>query len=743
MNLRTLTFIAAAAILGGVRFFLAWSKRRGQPLFETEELAGEFSSSRLLLASFLTLFAELAFIRWIAVEVRVFAYFKNLALLLCFVGFGLGCALARRAVRWPVGLKAFLGLVLVIRLPWQNGRLLERLSQSLGAAPDVEIWKAGNVWNWGHFLLAALLAGTLFLLLVSIFVPLGQIVSRQMDLAPNSLSAYSFNLLGSLAGILAFLGVSRLMLPPSVWLGLVLVGFALLQVRTTDRILLFSLLVPLFLLLHDPSDRNHFSIWTPYQQVEYSRSYAANGDYLGGYVQVNHTGYQSIVNLSEIFLARHPQLLKESPDENPYNLPFRFAAPSPAVMIVGSGTGNDVAAALRHESSSVDAVEIDPAILALGKREHPERPYDSSRVSLHLNDARAFLKRTERQYDLVLFGLLDSHTQFSDYSNMRIDNFVYTEESFREAKQRLKPTGVVFVKFQVDHPWMARRLSDMLEHTFGKPPVVFRAESSYSAFATCFVISPSARVEEALAGDLRLAAFVEKNRIVPQGARVPLTTDDWPYLYQERRWIPRTYFSVGVLVILLAFGLYLQIPEARRQAPSLFFFSMGAGFLLLETQVISRLALYFGTTWEVNGIVISALLTALLVANIVIERMRKTLPRYWLLAGLLAGLICAYVLPFERIPGSPALVGALVSAVFSVPVFFAGLLFSLEFRTVTSPGAALGANVLGAVAGGLLENLSLVIGLRALLLVTLGLYAIAGIGLSKRRETDARTVAVQ
>jgi hypothetical protein len=326
---------------------------------------------------------------------------------------------------------------------------------------------------------------------------------------------------------------------------------------------------------------------------------------------------------------------------------------------------------------------------------------------------------------------------------MRIDNFVYTEESFREAKQRLKPTGVVFVKFQVDHPWMARRLSDMLEHTFGKPPVVFRAESSYSAFATCFVISPSARVEEALAGDLRLAAFVEKNRIVPQGARVPLTTDDWPYLYQERRWIPRTYFSVGVLVILLAFGLYLQIPEARRQAPSLFFFSMGAGFLLLETKVISRLALYFGTTWEVNGIVISALLTALLVANIVIERMRKTLPRYWLLAGLLAGLICAYVLPFERIPGSPALVGALVSTVFSVPVFFAGLLFSLEFRTVTSPGAALGANVLGAVAGGLLENLSLVIGLRALLLVTLGLYAIAGIGLSKRRETDARTVAVQ
>ena len=111
MNFRTLTFVGAAAILGGIRFFLAWSKRRGRPFFENETgKLGEWSWSRLLLASFLTLFAELAFIRWIAVEVRVFAYFKNLALLLCFVGFGLGCALAHRALRWSAGLAAFLGL---------------------------------------------------------------------------------------------------------------------------------------------------------------------------------------------------------------------------------------------------------------------------------------------------------------------------------------------------------------------------------------------------------------------------------------------------------------------------------------------------------------------------------------------------------------------------------------------------------------------------------------------------------
>src|SRR5262249_45655563 len=240
--------------------------------------------SHLLLASFLTLFAELAFIRWIAVEVRAFAYFKNLALLLCFVGFGLGCALARQTTRWLTGVAAFLGLLLIVRLPIHDGKWLEGLSQSLGAAADVEIWAAGNTWHWTRFLGGALVASVLFLLMVWIFVPLGQTVSRQMDRAPSTLSAYSWNLLGSLAGILAFLGVSRLMLPPSVWLGAVLIGLALLQANGRSRFVAASLLIPVVLLLHDPSDADHYAMWTPYQQVQYTRHYDPQGNFWGGEV---------------------------------------------------------------------------------------------------------------------------------------------------------------------------------------------------------------------------------------------------------------------------------------------------------------------------------------------------------------------------------------------------------------------------------------------------------------------------
>jgi len=742
MNSRTIGYVLAVLILVVIRLAVAKRERRksGSPQAEEPE-ASPRSVWRLLLASFLVLFAELAFIRWIAVEVRIFAYFKNLALLLCFLGFGIGCALVRKPLRWSTAVKALFGLLLLIRLPWYSARALEGLSQILGAAADMSLWVTNSGGNLLEFAFAAALSALLFLLMVWVFVPLGQEVGRQMNLAPRPLMAYSQNLAASLAGILAFLAASRLMLPPWFWLGIVLLGFALLQPNAERRILLGSLLVPLVLLLHDPSSHDHYSLWTPYQQIDFTRLRAPSGEMTSGFVQVNHVGYQVIVDLAGDFLGRHPGLVKEPIDENPYNLPFRFAARAPSVMIVGSGTGNDVAAALRHDSSSVDAVEIDPGILEIGKKEHPEHPYDSPRVSPHVTDARAFLKRGTKQYDLILFGLLDSHTQLSDYANMRIDNFVYTEESFREAKAHLKPDGIIFLKFEVRHRWMARRLKKMLAATFGKEPLVFSADSSYTTRARCFVISSSNRVQEALTGDPRLADFVARNPIDSGDSEVPVTTDDWPYLYQRDKKIPRPYWSISAIIILLSLGLYSRISGNAPRRPSLFFFCMGAGFLLLETQVISRLALFFGTTWQVNGIVISAMLAALLLANVIVERSPEPMTPAWNVAALLAGLGLAYWFPFERIGGSPAVAGTVAVAVFSVPVVFAGMLFSSQFRSADSQSAALAANLLGAVAGGLMENLSLVFGMRALLLIAMGVYAFAGVGLRRRQRSSVGTKA--
>jgi spermidine synthase len=722
--------------------FLYWDAKHLRST-EVHQGSAPWSLRCLLVVSFVTLFAELAFIRWLAVEVRVFAYVKNLTLLVCFLGFGVGCALAKKRPYWMVSAFSIFSLIFLIRSPVIRNHIpYEMISQWLGAGADVEIWKAGAEWHTGHFAIAAAVCGLLLLLLALVFVPVGQTVSRQLNAAALPLAGYSWNLLGSLIGIATFFLICRGMLHPIVWFSIIFLSLAVLETRWRKALAIVSLAVPAALMLYD--NPQHV-FWTPYQQILTINRVDehGNGNWLVTDLYVNHTGYQRIVNLSPEFLARYPKLAQEPPQYNPYNVAYRFTVPSPRVLIVGAGTGNDVAAALRNGSTQVDAVEIDPGIVNLGMQLHPEHPYQSPHVNIHVTDARAFLHRASAKYDLIMFGLLDSHTQFSDYSNMRIDNFVYTEESIREAKDRLSDHGVLFIKFEVNRPWIGERIEKLLWTVFGKAPFVFQATSTYAWGATCFAISPSTNFETVIQANPALKRAA--GTFLPHGLDsnpVPITTDDWPYLYQQGRWLPRTYWSIGLLVLVLAVALYLIVPESRRQSPSLFFFSMGAGFLLLETQVISRLALFFGTTWQVNGIVIAALLSTLLIANTVIAKRQRPFRKEHLFIGLLVGLGIAYLVPFARIPGSSTVVGCFAAGVFSVPVFFAGLLFASEFRRVDSPSAALGSNILGAMVGGLLENVSLITGMRALLILAGLMYCAAALALYRGKELSYSRVDV-
>ena len=133
---------------------------------------------RLCLLSFLTLFAELAIIRWLGTEVRVFAYVKNLALLLCFLGFGLGCALAKHKPRGKPAAFALVGLILIVCNAWSGRATLQGISCALGGAQDVAIWATDSVIHWPNFLLAASIAAVLLFLTTYVFIPLGQFKDR-------------------------------------------------------------------------------------------------------------------------------------------------------------------------------------------------------------------------------------------------------------------------------------------------------------------------------------------------------------------------------------------------------------------------------------------------------------------------------------------------------------------------------------------------------------------------------------
>ena len=163
-----------------------------------------------------------------------------------------------------------------------------------------------------------------------------------------------------------------------------------------------------------------------------------------------------------------------------YEFPFNFKKEPERVAIVGAGSGNDVAAALRMGAAHVDAIEIDPAIAYLGKNYHPEHPYDDPRVTLIINDARNFFRTTHQQYDLIIYGVLDSHTALSHASNLRVDSYVYTREGITEAFKLLKPDGVLSVAFALPNESLGFKLSHILQDMPGAgKPLAVRVRYDY------------------------------------------------------------------------------------------------------------------------------------------------------------------------------------------------------------------------------------------------------------------------
>ena len=89
---------------------------------------------------------------------------------------------------------------------------------------------------------AILLVICLLLLLVAVMIPPGQWVGYYLDIAPDPISAYSANLLGSVAGIWGFAGLAFISLSPPYWFCLAFLILALID-RGHRRLVFLSLLL--------------------------------------------------------------------------------------------------------------------------------------------------------------------------------------------------------------------------------------------------------------------------------------------------------------------------------------------------------------------------------------------------------------------------------------------------------------------------------------------------------------------
>jgi spermidine synthase len=747
---------------------------------------------KLFLISVLLLFLELACIRWLPAHVAFLTFFTNTVLLACFLGMSVGCLAAGHRRNYLAATPSLLLLTLagVCAVLYLRHRLSVEVDVgSQQTSPQLVFFGTEyEQTDLAHFVVPIeAVAGAFFLLVALVFVGPGQALGQALTRVPNRLLAYTINILGSLAGILLFALVSWCELAPFWWfLPVVLVLAYLLLPRpfagqarwrwvgSCGLLIACLLLASLSSGLHPseslPADqyaweafRSYFTpgsavldktdrsetFWSPYYRVDYSHPPSRR-------VDVNLIGHQEMTSRQSVAPAYSlPHLLNRDSGRPPFA----------DVLIIGAGSGNDVSRALQWGARHVDAVEIDPVIQRLGRDDHPDHPYQDPRVTVHLDDGRNFLHSTDRQYDLIVYALVDSLILHSSYSNIRLESFLFTRQAFADVRRRLKPDGLFVMSNYFRQGWIVARLKHGLEEVFDdNNPLVLalpyvptiEPEQQTTGFTVMLAgntgplrdsfrqqsdywLPRNKAVDPATPNGFRHAPRPEESEhwehyglaeVLPAVESLRTATDAWPFLYLRRPMIPALSLrGAAVMAGLALLLIFLFLPRSTAQGRHWRFegplFFLGAGFMLIETKAVVHMALLFGSTWMVNSVVFFAVLVMILLANAFVLKFRPV--RLWpYYAGLLVALGVQCIVPLDFFLGMPRGWQVLGSCLLVfTPILLAGVLFAVLFERTRQPELGFGANIAGAMLGGLAEYASMLVGFQYLALLAILFYALS------------------
>lgn len=700
----------------------------------------------IFLISVLGLFLEMLLIRWIGTEVRIFAYLQNTILVACFMGLGLGFFSSRKPINLHWVLIPLIVFLVFMAIPPAR-TALGKISDLLSVLDDFVIWNFVTATSSAIKVILVIigLLGTYCLLFLTVdaFVPIGRLLGRLIDDHPNTIWAYSVNVAGSLAGTWLFVLVSFLNQPPFTWFlilsGLMLVLMLWIQQNTKlSLVMLGSIIVLSWFAGLVPNALD--VVWSPYQKLVVQGLVQDNERFSKYLVIVNNTGYQIMTDLSKVFTSSHPeQFHPEQQGLSQYDIPLLLHPNPKNYLIVGAGSGNDAAGGVRNGAENIIAVEIDPAIISIGKNLHPEKPYDSPLVDIINNDARSFFATTTMKFDVISFSLLDSHTTTA-MTNARLDHYVYTKESIKRAKSLLSNDGIMVLTFEVQKPYIADRMAKVLQETFGEEPIAFRIPTSnYGWGGVMFISGDLENARNQIEKNPQLASYInELQEATPLS--FPLTTkvatDDWPYIYLDSPRIPVLFYLLFGLMLLLIFH-----SSIRWKAPNLLsrwhrshwhFFFLGAAFLLLEVQNISKASVVLGNNWQTNAAIVSGVLTMVLLANWVTHKF-PNLKIGIIYFALISITLCLYFIDLAQFAFLPYAAKVLViGSLTTLPMLFSGIIFIRSFANIEGKDEALGANMLGSLVGALLQAVTFLVGIKALLLIVASLYLLSMLTLPRK-----------
>ena len=263
--------------------------------------------------------------------------------------------------------------------------------------------------------------------------------------------------------------------------------------------------------------------WSPYYKIELSR---VTHDLVG--LSVNGVPHQLIEPMSR---RRRTEPLYFVPYERIRNNPLND------VLIIGAGSGSDVAIALAHGAKHVDAVEIDPRICAIGRQIPPRPPVSGSARQLHIDDGRAFVEAERSLRSRFLSSARLARARFGQ-SSLRLESYLFTTQAMRPVRDLLKPNGAFGMYNYYREDW----LKDVTPHD--------RGSSSGSALVVDAVGQAglvSRRSSSAAGKATRLQHHVERGDESDTGSGIRRS----PFPYLRTPSIPPLYlWTIGLILLV-------------------------------------------------------------------------------------------------------------------------------------------------------------------------------------------------
>ncbi|MCC6425165.1 MAG: hypothetical protein IT447_16950, partial [Phycisphaerales bacterium] len=118
------------------------------------------------------------------------------------------------------------------------------------------------------------------------------------------------------------------------------------------------------------------------------------------------------------------------------------------VLVIGSGGGKDVVAALAFDQAKVKGVELNPNTLNIVNKTYADftgHLNEIKNVSFVNDEGRHFVSTSNDKYDIILMSLIDTWAATSSGAFILSENCLYTVEAWTDFLKHLKPKGIYTV----------------------------------------------------------------------------------------------------------------------------------------------------------------------------------------------------------------------------------------------------------------------------------------------------------